>query len=207
MDAKRLQRLRTDLATFLDELLPERLGNLTRRHWAEVYLRGLLLDGHRKSIEPMADRLRAIDGSAHDYEQALQQFINQSPWEDRPVRDGLTRRVVAGVGVGGLVIVDDTGFPKQGTLSVGVARPYRGTLGKVGNCQVAVTLQYATEQAVFALDAQLYLPEEWGNDRDRLDAAGVPTDVSYRPKWPIALSLLERARAKGLSGIVLADSA
>ena len=79
MDAKQLQRLRADLAAFVDDLMPDRLGNVTRRRWAEVYLRGLLLDGHRKSIEPVAQRLRAIDGSARDYEQALQQFINQSP--------------------------------------------------------------------------------------------------------------------------------
>jgi SRSO17 transposase len=207
MDTKQLTWLRVDLAAFLDELMPDRLGNVTRRHWAEVYLRGLLLDGHRKSVEPMAQRLRATDGSARDYEQALQQFLNQSPWDDRPVRDRLARRVVATVGTGGFVIVDDTGFPKQGTHSVGVARQYSGTLGKVGNCQVAVTLQYATAQEVFALDAQLYLPEEWGCDRDRLAAAGVPRDLGYRPKWQIALALLEQAMANGLSGVVLADSA
>src|SRR6476660_8455804 len=108
MNTKQLQRLRADLAAFLDELMPDRLGNVTRRRWAEVYLRGLLLDGHRKSIEPMAKRLRATDGAAPDYEQALQQFINQSPWEDRPVRDRLTSRVLAAVGGGGFVIVDDT---------------------------------------------------------------------------------------------------
>jgi len=207
MDAMQLQRLRADLSAFLDDLMPDRLGNLTRRGWAEVYLRGLLLDGHRKSIEPLAQRLRVIDGRARDYEQALQQFINQSPWEDRPVRDRLARRVLAAVGTGGSVILDDTGFPKQGEHSVGVARQYSGTLGKVGNCQVAVTLQYATAQEVFALDAQLYLPEEWGSDRDRLDAAGVPADIGYRPKWQIALELLRRAQANGLSGTVLADSA
>jgi SRSO17 transposase len=207
MDAKQLTRLRADLAAFLDELMPDRLGNVTRRRWAETYLRGLLLDGHRKSVEPMAQRLRATDGSARDYEQALQQFLNQSPWDDRPVRDRLARRVVAAVGTGGFVVVDDTGFPKQGTHSVGVARQYSGTLGKVGNCQVAVTLQYATAREVFAIDAQLYLPEEWGCDRDRLDAAGVPRDLGYRPKWQIALTLLEQAKANGLSGVVLADSA
>ena len=207
MDAKQLTRLRTDLAAFLDEIMPDRLGNVTRRRWAEVYLRGLLLDGHRKSIEPMADRLRAIDQGARDYEQALQQFVNQSPWEDGPVRDRLARRVVAAVGTGGFVIVDDTGFPKQGTHSVGVARQYSGTLGKVANCQVAVTLQYATAQDVFALDAELYLPEEWGRDRARLAAAGVPEGLGYRPKWRIALELLGRARDNGLSGVALADSA
>lgn len=207
MDAKQLQRLRTDLAAFLDGLMPDLLGNVTRRRWAEVYLRGLFLDGHRKSIQPMAQRLRDTDGGAADYEQALQQLINQSPWEDHPVRDRLTRHVLAAVGGGGSVILDDTGFPKQGTNSVGVARQYSGTLGKVGNCQVAVTLQYATGQEVFALDAELYLPEEWGSDRDRLDTAGVPADVGYRPKWRIALGLLRRAGANGLSGTVLADSA
>src|SRR5262249_46228073 len=207
MDAKLLQRLRAHVAAFLVDLVADQLGNIARRRWAEVSLRGFLLDGNRKSIEPMADRLRAIDGSDHDYEQALQQFVNQSPWQDRPVRDRLSRRVVASVGVGGTVIVDDTGFPKQGTHSVGVARQYSGTLGKVGNCQVAVTLQYATGQAVFVLDGEVYLREQWGNARARLDAAGVPPDIGYRPKWQIALALLERAQANGLSGIVVADSA
>jgi SRSO17 transposase len=207
MDTKQLHRLRADLSAFLDDAMPDRLGHVTRRHWAEVYLRGLLLDGHRKSIEPMADRLRAIDGSPRDYEQALQQLINQSPWDDRPVRDRLARRVAAAAGTGGLVIIDDTGFPKQGAHSVGVARQYSGTLGKVGNCQVAVTLQYATDQDVFALDAALYLPEEWGTDRGRLDAAGVPGDIGYRPKWQIALALLGQAKANGIRGVVLADSA
>jgi SRSO17 transposase len=207
MDASQLTRLRADLAAFLDGLMPDRLGNVTRRRWAEVYVRGLLLDGQRKSVEPMAQRLRATDGGARDYEQALQQFLSQSPWDDRPVRDRLARRVVAAVGRGGFVIVDDTGFPKQGAHSVGVARQYSGTLGKVGNCQVAVTLQYATAQEVFALDAALYLPEEWGHDRDRLEAAGVPGDIGYRPKWQIALALLGQAKANGVSGVVLTDSA
>jgi SRSO17 transposase len=207
MDTKQLYRLHAELTAFLDELMPDRLGNVTRRRWAEVYLRGLLLDGQRKSIEPMAQRLRDTDGAAADYEQALQQFINQSPWEDRPVRDRLVRRVLAAVAGAGSVIVADTDFPKQGTSSVGVARQCCGTPAKVGNCQVAVTLQYATEQEVFALDAELYLPEEWGSDRDRLDTAGVPADIGYRPKWEIALALLRRAQANGLNGTVLADSA
>src|SRR5262249_29321551 len=155
----------------------------------------------RKSIEPMADRLRAIDGGGPDYEQALQQFVNQSPWADRPVRDRLARRVLGAAGADGFMIVDDTGFPKQGARSVGVARQYSGTLGKVGNCQVAVTLQYATAHDVFALDAELYLPEEWGRDPARLAAAGVPTGLGYRPKWRIALGLLGRARENGLTGV------
>jgi SRSO17 transposase len=158
----------------------------------------------------MARRLEAVDGpdrAALDYEQALQQLINQSPWDDRALRDRLAHRVLADAGVGGALVLDDTGFPKQGKRSVGVARQYSGTLGKVGNCQVAVTLQYATERAVFCLDATLYLPREWGEDAERLKAAGVPAGVGYRPKWRIALGLLERAKSNGLSGPVLADSA
>jgi SRSO17 transposase len=190
--------------------MPDHLGNTRRRRWAEVYVRGLLLDGARKSIEPMARRLEAVDGPdrpARDYEQALQQLISQSPWDDQALRDRLARRVLAEAGVGGALLIDDTGFPKQGKNSVGVARQYSGTLGKVGSCQVAVTLQYSTERAVFCLDAALYLPRQWADDPDRLRAAGVPEGVGYRPKWQIALELLERAKAGGLSGPVLADSA
>ncbi len=202
MDAKRLQRLRTELAQFVDRLLPDNLGNRTRRRWAEVFLRGLLLDGDRKSIQPLAERLQEVDQADQDYEQALQQLVNDSPWEDRPVRDRLAQQVVATVGTGGYVILDDTGFPKQGKHSVGVARQYTGTLGKVANCQVAVTLQYATDREVFMLDAALYLPDAWGQDRERLRAAGVPDNVGYQPKWRLA-----QARRNGVAGTVLADSA
>src|SRR5262245_62242705 len=207
MDAKRLHKLQSDLNGFLDEVLLD-LGRQGRRSWADRYVRGLLLDGHRKSIEPMAQRLRATDQSALDYEQGLQQFVNQSPWDERPGRDRLARHLAAALGPGGFLIVDDTGFPKQGTHSVGVARQYSGTLGKVGNCQVAVTLQYATDREVVALDADLYLPEKsWGDAPERRRAAVVPEGVGYRPKWQIALALLRRAQANGFTGVVLADSA
>jgi SRSO17 transposase len=207
MDAKRLQRLRAELARYLDDVLPD-LGRKGRRDWAELYVRGLLLDGQRKSAGAMAQRLRRIDRSPEDYEQGLQQFLSQSPWDERSVRDRLARHLHGTLGGDGLLILDDTGFPKQGTHSVGVARQYSGTLGKVGSCQVGVTLQYATEREVVGLDAELYLPEEaWGKDSDRLRAAGVPAGVGYRPKWQIGLSLLERAKAHGFAGVVLADSA
>ena len=196
MDAKRLQRLRGDL------------GRQGRRSWAELYLRGLLLDGRRKSAGAMAQRLQRIDRTAHDYEQGLQQFLSQSPWDERAVRDQLARHVAQTLGGEGLLIVDDTGFPKQGTHSVGVERQYSGTLGKVGNCQIAVTLQFATKREVVCLDAELYLPEDsWGNSPQRLKAAGVPEGVGYRPKWQIGLTLLGRAKANGLDGVVLTDSA
>jgi SRSO17 transposase len=207
MDAKELQRLRDELRRYLDAVLTD-LGRHGRRAWAELYLRGLLLDGRRKSAGAMAERLRRIDRSPQDYEQGLQQFLSQSPWDERPVRDLLARQVAATLGGEGLLILDDTGFPKQGTHSVGVDRQYSGTLGKVGNCQIGVTLQFATTHEVVCLDADLYLPEDsWGNDPERLEAAGVPEAVGYRPKWQIGLALLERARANGLGGVVLADCA
>ena len=177
MDAKRLQRLQLELGRYLDDVLTD-LGRQGRRPWAELYLRGLLLDGRRKSAGAMAERLRRIDRSPQDYEQGLQQFLSQSPWDERPVRDQLARHLGHTLGGDGLLILDDTGFPKQGTHSVGVARQYSGTLGKIGNCQIGVTLQFATKRQVVGLDADLYLPEEsWGNDPDRLEAAGVPEGV------------------------------
>src|SRR5271165_2839440 len=205
MDARKLRKLRKDLSAFLDAVVGT-LGNSRRRRWCETYVRGVLLDGQRKSIEPMAARLQAIEQSQEDYEQALQQFINQSPWDEQAVLDGLQIWIGRQFGTDGYLILDDTGFPKQGVQSVGVARQYTGTLGKVASCQVAVTLQLATGQAVVGLDAQLYLPQSWTEDRQRLAKAGVPDTIGYQPKWQLALAMLRRAQANGLGGIVLADS-
>lgn len=226
MDGRSLERLKRELDGFVGELLSD-LPRRDQRAWATVYLRGLLLDGDRKSIGPMAERLAAIDhkcpAERPDYEQSLQQFVNQSTWPAEAVRDRLQRWLAArdqrlGQAPQRLLILDDTGLPKQGKSSVGVARQYTGTLGKVASCQVAVTLQYAREAAadaaaggeVFCVDAQLYLPQKgWADDRQRMDKAGVPRDVGYQPKWRLALEMLGRARANGLGGrgcLVLADS-
>ena len=205
MDARKLSKLRGDLTAFLDEVAGP-LGHPRRRRWCDAYIRGILLDGHRKSVEPMAARLKAIEQGDEDYEQALQQFLNQSPWDEQELLDGLQAWIGRRFGTDGFLIIDDTGFPKQGTHSVGVARQYTGTLGKVASCQVAVTLQFATATQVVALDAQLYLPEAWTADGDRLTEAGVPESAGYQPKWQMALAMLRRSRANGLRGVVLADS-
>jgi SRSO17 transposase len=205
MDARKLSKLRNDLTAFLD-VVAGPLGHPRRRRWCDAYLRGVLLDGHRKSVEPMAARLKVIEQGSEDYEQALQQFLNQSPWDEQELLDGLQAWIGRRFGGSGFLIVDDTGFPKQGEHSVGVARQYTGTLGKVASCQVAVTLQLATATQVVALDAQLYLPEAWTGDRERLARAGVPESVGYQPKWQMALAMLRRAHANGLRGVVLADS-
>jgi SRSO17 transposase len=206
MTPNQLQKLRGELTAFVAAVAGD-FGRRGRARWGEAYLRGLLLDGDRKSIEPMADRLRAIDQKPEDYEQALQQFVGQSPWGERAVRDGLAKWVGERFGTDGLFILDDTGFPKCGDDSVGVSRQYSGTLGKVDNCQIGVTLQFVARETVVALDAALYLPRVWTDDRPRCAKAGVPTDVVFQTKWEQGLSMLRRAKAHGLTGIVLADAA
>src|ERR1039458_7249588 len=132
-----LGRVRGRLVEFAGEMF-DSMRRKDQRRWGEVYLRGLMLDGRRKSIEPMAARL--VDGD----EQCLQQFVNQSPWEWQPVRERLAARLSAAIAPLAWII-DDTGFPKAGRYSVGVARQYSGTLGKVGNCQIGVSVSAASE--------------------------------------------------------------
>ena len=167
MNAKELARCRTRLERFLGDLLAP-LGRTDRRHRGEVYVRGLLLDGERKSIEPLAQRLP--DGDV----QALQQLLGQSPWDATPVRAHLAQRLAHALSPGAAWVVDEVGFPKQGKQSVGVARQYCGTLGKVGNCQVAVSLNFTTDDGSFPVDWRLYLPERWTVDPARCAAGGVP---------------------------------
>ena len=159
-----------------------------QRRWGEVHLRGLMLDGKRKSIEPMSARLP--DGD----EQCLQQFVNQSPWDWQPVRRALAERVSAEIEPEAW-IVDDTGFPKFGKMSVGVARQYSGTLGKVGNCQLGVSINAASEQASCPLDWRLFIPEEWDEDSEsnleRREKAKLPQDAHHVEKWRQALEMID----------------
>ena len=178
------------------------MGRQERRHYAEVYIRGLLMDGERKSIEPMAHRLP--DGDV----QALQQFVNQSPWSYQTVRASLARKMEGELVPEAYWIIDDVSLPKKGEHSVGVARQYCGALGKTANCQVAVTLDLGTEDSSIPLDWALYLPEEWTKDRDRLKKAGVPEEITFKTKLELALGLIDEVRAWGLRDrVVLADSA
>ena len=168
-----------------------------------LYLQGLLLDGERKSIQPLSTRVPGGD------EQRLQQFINQSPWDPAPLLQEYRAQLTAACGdPGGVIVIDDTGFAKQGQHSVGVARQYSGTLGKIGNCQIAVSLHYASPCGDFPLALRLYLPEAWTADPARLDQARVPTaERPFRTKWEIALELLDTVRVEGLPhAIVVADA-
>ena len=197
METIRAQRGR--LKGFLDEML-ETLGRSERRRWGDVYVRGLLATAGRKATASMATRVS--DGNI----QAMQQFIGQSPWPWEPLRKGLAHRMVEALHPAAAWLVDDTGFPKKGNHSVGVARQYSGTLGKIGNCQVAVSLHYATDDAAVPLDFSLYLPEEWLEEGHRQEA-GIPNDVSFQPKWDMALALIDRALAWEVpSGVIVADA-
>jgi len=190
---------RARLAQFLEEML-RGLGRTERRRWGAVYVRGLLSTNERKSAARMATQLP--DGEV----QALQQFVGQSPWEWAPVREVLAQRMAWELQPVAAWIVDDTGFPKKGTHSVGVARQYSGALGKVGNCQVAVSLHYATDDAAIPLDFQLYLPEEWLTAERRREAQ-IPDNVTFKTKGDIALDLVDQALAwKIPRGVVAADA-
>ena len=177
------------------------MGRKERGQHAEEYVRGLLMDGERKSIEPMANRLP--DGDV----QALQQFVNQSPWSSREVRASLARKVEREFVPEAYWLIDEVSFPKQGKRSVGVARQYCGALGKTANCQVAVTLDLGTEESSTPLDWALYLPERWIDDPVRRKEAGVPEEITFKTKPQLALDLVDGVRGWGLQNrLVLADS-
>lgn len=200
MDTKQLHAVEQRLAGFLAEVVPH-MGRAERQHWAGMYIRGLLLDGERKSIEPMAGRLPGADA------QALCQFVNQSPWPWEPVQEALTGAVVDALLPEAVYLLDATSFPKQGTHSVGVARQYCGALGKTANCQVAVSVHLGTETTSVPLTWALFLPESWASDPVRRAEVGIPPTVQHQPKTDLALACLDRVQGWGLQPRpVLADS-
>jgi SRSO17 transposase len=182
--------------------LLEPLGRSERKHWSEVYVRGLLFYGERKSIPPLASRVP--DGNV----QAMQQLVGQSPWAWLPIWELLGKRMTAELEPDSVWVIDDTGFPKQGKHSVGVERQYSGTLGKVGNCQVAVSVHHVGEQGHTILGWRLYLPESWAKDRQRREEAGIPPEVNFQTKWQLGLDIIDQVRGWGLADrIVLSDAA
>lgn len=204
LSRKELARVRGRLVEFAGEMFAS-MRRKDQRAWGECYLRGLMLDGKRKSIEPMAARL--ADGD----EQCLQQFVNQSPWDWVPVRRALAARMSAEI-VPEAWVIDDTGFPKFGKYSVGVARQYSGSLGRVGNCQVAVSVNAVTDEASCPLDWRLFIPKEWDEDRDfnhdRRKKAGLGEDLHHVEKWRLALGIIDELAGWGITPpVILADGA
>lgn len=173
-----------------------------QRRWAPVYLRGLLGPSERKSVEPMAAWV------APDDVEQLHHFVATSVWDTAPLERVLLNKADALVGgPDAFLIVDDTGIPKKGTCSVGVAHQYCGQLGKEANCQVLVSLTLAREDVPVPVALRLYLPKSWADDSARRAKAHVPEEVRFRPKWQIALEEIERVRAAGVHfGAVLADA-
>lgn len=205
LDPAVLDRLR-EYATLFAADFPQSKPAL----WAGVYLQGLLLDGERKSIEPLSHRVQLPEGlTSKDPEQALQQFVNQSPWDHLAVlRHYHAHLAHTFASPEGIFLFDDVSFPKQGKHSLGVQRQYCGALGKKANCQVAVSVHYVSPRGHYPLDLQLYLPDSWRADAKRLDEVGVPQDQRRsRTKHEIALELLDRVRGEGLPGrAVVADA-
>jgi len=200
MKPREIERFRLKLEAFLSDVVVP-MGRTERRQHAAEYVRGLLMDGERKSIEPIADRLPGGDV------QALQQFVNQSPWSTKEVQSSLARKVEGEFVPEAYWLIDEVSFPKQGNHSVGVARQYCGALGKTANCQVAVTLDLGTEESSTPLDWALYLPERWINDPVRRKEAGVPEGITFKTKTELALDLIDEVRGWGLQDrLVLADS-
>lgn len=204
-DARGARRL-GDFMSSLGSLL----GNEQRRGSFALYAMGLLGDGERKSMEPIAARACPDPERLDAEHQRLHHFITCSKWKDRPLRefaarygiDALTEREPIEVS-----IIDDTGMIKQGKHSVGVQRQYTATAGKITNCQLAVSLSVATATEHLPVDFELYLPRSWTDDDKRRREAGIPADVTFKTKIELAIEMIERAASADIPlGVLLADS-
>lgn len=173
------------------------LGHMDRHAGLKGYCTGLMLPLSRKSVEPMAARVDPLHASARH--QSLHHFVAKAEWSDDEMLRRVSQWVVPKMDMsgGGFWIIDDTGFPKKGKHSVGVARQYCGVLGKQDNCQVAVSISLATEQASVPVAYRLYLPKEWAQDPERRQKTGVPADIGFATKNEIALQQLETLLAEG----------
>jgi SRSO17 transposase len=208
---EQIQVVRPQLIEFTTRMLDGAVRRSDQRDKGELYVRGLLTDGGRKSMQPMAERL----GVDH---QGLQQFVTSSTWDYRVVRANVARWAVDVIDPA-VYVIDDSGFPKDGAASPCVARQYSGTLGKTGNCQIGVSVQMATDTASVAVDWRLFCPTSWDDTAitdprraavvaAKRDRAGIADEVRHREKWRLALDMLDEMTATwGLPRLpVAADS-
>jgi SRSO17 transposase len=204
MTPQEIAAVRPRLAGFAAEMLGE-LPRKDQRAAGALYVRGLLTDGQRKSMQPMAARL----GVDH---QRLQQFITSSTWDYVAVRRNVARWFAASQPVEA-VVVDDTGFAKDGIASPCVARQYSGTLGKIGNCQIGVSVHLVNEHASCAADWRLFCPESWDDKalqdpvavagaRRRRERAAIPDEVRHTEKWRLALEMIKEMTGTGGWGVL-----
>ena len=206
MDAAGVRRIENYFAR-----IGEVLGNAKRRASFAVYAMGLLGNAERKSVEPMAALVCRNPKKMDAAHQRLLHFVSSASWDDRAVR-----RVAAHYAVDAMVerepveawIIDDTGFLKQGSHSVGVQRQYTGSAGKITNCQLGVSLSVATRNEHVPVDFELYLPESWTEDPARRKEARIPDSITFQTKPQLGIVMVRRAIDDGLPrGVVLADSA
>ena len=161
---------------------------------AQAYSAGQIQSDARRNLVKFTHCVPEIN------EQAMQHFISNSPWEDAPLIAQLQQDVDRLIGDlnDGALILDESGFPKQGKYSVGVKRQYCGALGKVDNCQVGVFLAYARDSNVTLIDRRLYLPKDWADDKERRQKADVPEDVTFKTKAQLGLEMILDVRNRGL---------
>lgn len=187
MDGKQLRQLMPELDMFLQGYLPL-FGRPENHVHAERFVHGLLGGQERRNTENLAE---AVDGGVV---RTMQKFVAQGCWDSADVLDELRRHSADTLGEPeGTINVDETGFPKKGTKSVGVKRQYSGTLGRVDNCQVGVFANYCSSKGHTLIDRRLFLPEEWGEDDERREEAGVPEGVVFRTKPELALEMVQTA--------------
>ena len=179
--------VRERLEAFAGEVLAEAVNRPVQVFNGGLYLRGLIEQGQRKSLEPIVERL----GEEADYH-SMQQFLADSPWDPALVLKAVAERLTPVIGLQAWVL-DDTGFPKDGKRSPGVKRQYSGTLGKIGNCQVGVSVHAVGTKGTVPLGWALYLPEEWCEDAERRRRAKIPAEVSFQTKPELGVELIERA--------------
>ena len=194
--------VRERLVAFVEEVVRE-FAHVRQRENALLYVRGLIEHGGRKSLQPTLFRL----GEPPARYQSLQQFLADSPWDPSLLVRACAERVATALSIQAW-IVDDTGFKKDGRHSPGVKRQYSGTLGKIDNCQLAVSVHAVGERGTLPLGFALYLPEEWCEDGERRAAAKIPADVCFQSKPELAVELIsEAARWQIATAPVLADQA
>lgn len=187
MDVQTLRQLKPELDLFLTRYAPL-FGRDQAQDHARRFVQGLLRGGERRSVENIAE---AIDGCVV---RSLQKFLAQSPWSDDRLVEHLQGHVVEDLGDPDATLnVDETGFPKKGTKSVGVKRQYAGCLGRTDNCQVGVFVNYRSTKGHTLIDRRLFLPEEWAADATRRAKAGVPEAVVFRTKPQLALEMVQQA--------------
>jgi SRSO17 transposase len=194
------------LVEYLDTLL-DGMGRVERRAAMRNYVTGLLLDGDRKSVEPMAARLVESAAEVEGMRQRLLGCVAESAWSAAEMLKRLALRFERELPGIEAFVVDDTGHPKKGEHSVGVQRQYSGTLGRIDNCQIATSLHLASEGTSGCIAYDLFLPESWASDSKRRRKTGVPDDVVFQSKWEISLGQIDRALEWGVrKHVVLADA-